>query len=217
MKTISKQKTLILLLLILLIGGFIRVWKLDSIPWGFFCDEASIGYNSYTLATRGVDEFGTSWPLFFKAFGEYKSPIMIYTGIFFVKILGLSEFSIRSISAFYGILGIIAIYFLAKVLSNKNIGLFSALLLAISPWHIHFSRIAFEMMPFVFFTTMGLYFYIKYNTFRVHLLDLFLSIIFFNLAFYSYSPARIFIPLLILIKLKITLKHTFCPVCLEYF
>ena len=47
-------------------------------PPGFFVDESSIAYNAYTISQHGVDEYGTSWPLFFRAFGEYKNPVLIF-------------------------------------------------------------------------------------------------------------------------------------------
>src|SRR5882724_4423399 len=47
-------------------------------PVGFFVDEASIAYNAHTIAQSGTDEYGYTFPLYFRAFGEYKSPVYIY-------------------------------------------------------------------------------------------------------------------------------------------
>ncbi len=124
----------IILILILLTGIFLRIFDLTNNPSGFFCDEASIGYNAYSLITTGRDEWDQSWPIFFKSFGEYKSPIMTYSTIPFVAILGLNEFSVRLTSVFWGVVGIYAIYFLGQTIYNKKIGLFSALFLSISPF-----------------------------------------------------------------------------------
>ena len=46
-------------------------------PPGFSIDESSICYNAYTVSQTGRDEDGVSWPLFFRAFGEYKNPTLI--------------------------------------------------------------------------------------------------------------------------------------------
>jgi len=182
-----------ILFLIVLLGSILRIYKLGSIPNGFFCDEASIGYNSYSLLSKGVDEWGKAWPIFFKAFGEFKGPIMIYSTIPFVYLFGLNQFSVRLVSVIYGIVTIIAIYFLAKQLFNRQIGILSAFFLAISPWHIHFSRVSLEgLTPFVFFTILATYFWLKFIKDKKLC---YLSILFFCLAFYSYFPARIFIPL----------------------
>jgi len=195
---LKKHAILLILVGIILLGLLIRLYKLTEIPSGFFCDEASIGYNAYTILNYGTDEYGKSFPFFFQAFGDYKSPVQIYSTVPFIKIFGLSEFSTRLPSSIYGILSIIAIYLLAKELFRNQkhsswIGIFSALLLTISPWHIHFSRIAFEMMPFTVFSVFGLYFLLKAQKNKYFL---FLSITSFVVAIYSYFPARIFIPLL---------------------
>jgi len=181
------------LAIILLLAFLLRVINIDNNPAGFFCDEASIGYNAYSLLKTGQDEYGSSWPLFFRAFGEYKNPILIYSSIIPIYFFGLNEGSVRLTSAFYGVLGVLAIYLLARRMGGKKLGLWAALFLAISPWHLHFSRTALEgLMPFVFFTTLGAYFWLIY---RQENRDLFKAIFCFALALYSYFPARLFIPL----------------------
>jgi len=120
---------------------------------------------------------------------------MIYSTIPFVFLFGLTEFSVRLASVFYGVLAIIAVYFLGQSAKNHRLGLAAALFLAISPWHIHFSRIAFEITPFVFFATLGGFYWLKHWVNKKEL-NLFLSIFCFVLALYSYFPGRIFIPLL---------------------
>jgi len=57
-----------ILFLILILGFFLRIVNLQNLPHGFFCDEASIGYNAYSLLKTGKDEHGKPWPLFFQAF-----------------------------------------------------------------------------------------------------------------------------------------------------
>lgn len=179
-----------------------RFYNLSNNPYGFFCDEASIGVNAYSLLKTGKDEWGHSWPLFFKAFGEYKSPIQTYTAVPFVAFGGLNEFSVRSVSVLYGLLGIVAIFFLGKSLYQAKIGLLSALLLAICPWSVHISRNSLEgLMAFVFFTTIGLYFWHEYFKKSDKYLLLLLAPTSFILALYSYFPARIFIPPLTLFLL----------------
>lgn len=89
------MRTTTALVCIVILGFTIRIWNLSEIPAGFFADEASIGYNAYTMLTKGTDEYGSNYPLFFRAFGEYKSPVQIYATIPFVALFGLNEFSVR--------------------------------------------------------------------------------------------------------------------------
>jgi len=150
----------------------------------------------------GKDEWGHAWPLFFKAFGEYKSPIQTYTAIPFIALGGLNEFSIRSVSVLYSLLGIVAIFLLGRSFYDSKTGLTSALLLAICPWSVHISRNSLEgLMAFVFFTTIGLYFWHEYSKKNSKYHIILLAVISFALALYSYFPARIFIPPLILFLL----------------
>jgi len=205
----TKKYTFFILFVIVLFGFLIKVYRLSDIPSGFFCDEASIGYNAYSVLHYGKDEYGKPLPFFFQAFGEYKNPIQIYSTVPFIAILGLNELSVRLPSVIFGTTAIIAIYFLTKELmpkwKNKRIvALIAALFLAISPWHTHFSRASFEgIMPFILFTTLGLYFFLRS---QINIRALYLSVVAFALAIYSYFPARIFIPLLGLSMVVIYVK-----------
>ncbi len=58
------------------------------------------------------------------------------------QILSPGEFALRLPSLLFGLGGIIAIYFLASRLFDKRIGLVSALLLALSPYHLFYSQMA---------------------------------------------------------------------------
>jgi 4-amino-4-deoxy-L-arabinose transferase-like glycosyltransferase len=195
-----------ILIAIIILAACLRLYRLDTVPPALFADEASIGYNAFTISRFGHDEFGQKLPVFFKAFGEYKGPVQIYTTVPFVWALGLNEWSTRLPSVLYGMLGVLVIYLLSKELfrqhsSGKLIALCSALLLAISPWHIHMSRISFEgLMPFVFFTTLGTYFFLKSsNNYKY----LFAAVLAFTFALYSYFPARIFIPAYVLFLIPV--------------
>ena len=63
---------------------------LSASPPGLYVDEASIGYNAWTIAHYGVDEHGIHLPLFFEAFGEYKNPIYVYAVAALVRFLPLT-------------------------------------------------------------------------------------------------------------------------------
>src|SRR3989344_3648253 len=89
----------IILILIIIVGGFLRMYQLHDNPPGFFADEASVGYNAYKIATTGKDEHGAVLPVFFQAFGEYKGPIQTYLTVPFITLFGLSELAVRLPSA----------------------------------------------------------------------------------------------------------------------
>ena len=54
-----------LLLAIVALGAILRFYDLASNPPGFYTDEASIGFNAYTILTSAQDEHGAFFPLFF--------------------------------------------------------------------------------------------------------------------------------------------------------
>ena len=115
------------LMAIIFLAIFLRVIFLNEVPNGFYSDEASIGYNAYSILKTGKDEHGMLLPLYFKAFGEYKNPVYIYSAIPFIKIFGLNEFAVRLTSALFGTLTVLFTYFLAKELFHKRVGLWAAL------------------------------------------------------------------------------------------
>src|SRR3990167_6572162 len=150
------------LLLIIILASLLRIWNLNNFPVGFNADEAAIGYNAYSLLQTGKDEYGSSFPLSFKSFGDYKPGMYFYFVIPFVATLGLNEWAVRLPSALLGIGTVVLIYFLAiEIFKDRSVGILAALFLAISPWHIHFSRGGWETNAATFFFTLGVYLFIK--------------------------------------------------------
>lgn len=133
------KKIVIILLFIILLGFFLRVYRIDNSPQSLYWDEVSIGYNAYSVLQTGKDEWGRVLLWFFEAFGEFKFPVAIYSTAISIKFFGLTDFAVRFPSAFFGALSIVAIYMLGKELFLKRkIALISAFLFAVSPWSIQF-------------------------------------------------------------------------------
>ena len=74
---------------------------------------------------------------------------------------GDSEFAIRSLSALVGTASIPLIYLVAKTLFTEPVGLYSALLLAISPLHVQYSQEARMRVLATFFILLGTYFQLR--------------------------------------------------------
>jgi len=186
----------ICLLAVVVLAAGLRTYGLKDLPAGLFCDEAGLGYNAFSIASEGTDENGRPWPILFWSFGvSYKNPAFIYAAVPLIKVLGLSEFSVRLTSALYGIGTVIAIFFLGRALMGAWVGLFAALFLAICPWHLHFSRIAFELIAFPFFFTIGVTAFVRYIQGRRTLPA---AMMCFGLCFYCYAIAYLFVPLFVI-------------------
>lgn len=181
-----KKITYILLGLIFVLGAFLRFYKLDQIPAHLNWDEAAAGYNAFTIANWGMDEYGNKFPIVFKSFGDDKRPVHVYITALIVKIFGSSDFTTRSASALLGSLSIIAIYFLVKRLTqSETSSLFAALFLALSPYSVHFSRGLWEANFALAFFLIGLSIFEK---------NLPLSTLSFGLSFFSYHAAEVVVP-----------------------
>ena len=200
MNFFTKNKMYILLFVIICIAAFLRLYRLNEIP-ALNADEASLGYNAYSLIKTGKDEHGNAWPLYFQSFNDYKPGLTVYLILPMVYFFGLTEWSVRFLPALIGVLTIPALYFLAKELVKgykstyvaHYMPLVAALVLAVSPWHIHFSRGAWEVNIATFFMVMGSLLFLRI---REHPRSLIGSIFFFVLALYTYHAARIVAPLL---------------------
>lgn len=195
MKFGSKQITLLVLTIIFLLGLSLRVFKLSTAPVSLWVDEAAIGYNAYSILKTGKDEFGTPFPLVFRSVGDYKAPLLVYTIIPAIAIFGLNEFGLRITVALVGALTIIVVFYLVNLLmKNEKIALLTSFLLAISPWHIKFSRATFEATLALFLVLLGTVFFLKaVKNGR----GLWVSSIFFALSLYAYHAERVFVPLLV--------------------
>jgi 4-amino-4-deoxy-L-arabinose transferase-like glycosyltransferase len=205
-----KKFTLIIFAAILILATVLRFYKLDKVPPSLNWDEIAAGYNAYTIANWGADEYGNKFPIVFKNFGDDKHPVHIYITALVVKIFGLSDFSTRASSAAVGVLSVFAIYFLAKELfKSETAGLLSALFLTVSPYAIHFSRGLWEANFALFFFTAGLasfFIGIRKNNWLVPL-----SFLFWGLSFFSYHSAKVVVPpvtlLLCIIHFKDLIKN----------
>lgn len=191
----KNSTTFFLLCTIFLVGLTVRAYRLGENPAGFFADEAAIGYNAYTLLTKGVDEYGKTFPFFFQSFGDYRLPVPIYSNIPLIAIFGLNEFAVRFTAAFFGTLTIIVLFFLSrKLFASSTIALLSAFFLAISPWHIHLSRFGAEYIYFPFWFSLGIYLFLVGLEKRKILL---LSFFVFGISLYTYYPALFTVPLFV--------------------
>ncbi len=187
------------LAVVLVLGAAVRSVGIGENPPGFFADEASAGYNAYTILRDGVDEHGESWPVHFEAFGEYKLPVYIYSLVPFIAALGLTEIAVRITSAAYGVLAIGAVFLLASTaLKSRTAGLSAAFFLAVMPWHIHYSRTGLgELVTFVPLLAIALYLFIR--GMRGNSGFLLVSAIAFGLTAYTYRAAWVVLPALLAI------------------
>lgn len=198
----------VFLILVIALAFFLRVYKLGSYPVGFLWDEAALGYNAFSILRTGRDEYGQLLPLIFKSFGDYKPGFYVYLTVPSILVFGLNEFAVRLPSALLGSLTVMVFYFLVKeslrkgfTQIGKRIGadlfpIICSVLLAISPWHIMFSRGAWELNVMLFEFVFGFYLLAKYFNNKKNNFLIF-SILFFILTLFTYQSAKFLLPLLL--------------------
>jgi len=188
-----KQKYI--LTLVILVAALLRLVGLGAYPVGFTPDEASFGYDAWSLLQTGQDQWGGNWPLVFKSFGDGKLPLQVYLLIPSIALFGLTEFAVRLPNAIFGVLAVWAIYLLVKrIFKNKQLALMSAFLLAISPWHIPLSRGAFEANLTTFLMPIGIYWFFKIKDNPRYI---YFSALALGLNLFSYHSARLVTPLIV--------------------
>ncbi len=195
----------IIFILIIFLASFLRLWQLGQVPPSPDWDEAALGYNAYSILQTGRDEYGKFLPVVLRSFDDYKPALYTYLTIPFVKVFGLNVLAVRLPSAIFGILTVLTGYFLVKELfGNRKIAFATMFLLAISPWHIQFSRIAFESNVGLAFNVFAIFLFLK--GLKKPWLLLFSAFI-AGLNFYTYQSEKVFTPLIFLALLIIFRKE----------
>jgi len=202
----KKIEILILFFVLIFAIGF-RLFLLDKMPFELFGDEVDVGYHAYSILRTGEDYTGHFLPSYITSFSEPRASLFIYATVPFVAVFGLNEWGVRLGAMFFGVLDVFLIYiFIRNLFSNKALALIAAFVLAITPWHIQYSRISYEVTLLMALILSGTIFFFK--GFKNHKWVI-VSAILFALTFYTYSTASLFSPLLILLLVIIFRKQFF--------
>ena len=193
MDLIKNRKYIIILLAILSIACFFRLWELDSIPPGLYPDEAING-------NQAITEFGK---IFYPENNGREGLFINLIGLSF-SIFGVSVLSFRLVPALIGTSTVLGLYLLTRELfsvyyndenRSRIIALFSSFFLAVSFWHINFSRIGFRAILVPFVLTFSFYFLFK-SIRTKKIWNIVLAGIIFGLGFHTYIAFRVAVLLL---------------------
>jgi len=133
-------------LVIAAVAAVLYVWNVRSNPPGFHVDESSVAYNAHLIATTGKDEHGEPWPLFFRAFGEYKNPVYVYLLAAVFRVTGPSIAVARQSTAMLGLLAAVFMGWLALRMSRQWIVASFVLATAtLTPWLFELSHVVVEV------------------------------------------------------------------------
>ncbi len=187
----TSRGELCLLVLILLLGAFLRLFQLGKYPNGLNPEEARLGYRAGALLQFHKDEWNRSPSLIFTSFEDYQLPLPTYIILPLAKIFGLSQSIVRMPFAIMGIFALI--FFFGALISlypDRRMALWATFLLAVNPWGVFVSRIVSpEGLSFSLFL-IGLFFLLK----NKKVLYLLIASIFLALSLYSSKVAWFFLP-----------------------
>ncbi len=183
-----------LLIAILIIAAFLRLYNITQLPPGLYPDEAMNGNNALEALSTGPPAGG------FKVFypeNNGREGLFINIQAMFLKFLmpfnndNPEPWMLRLASAIFGILTVLGLYFLAKELfKSEKIALLSSFFLATSFWHINFSRIGFRAIMAPFFAVWAFYFLLKALNSDKYKLASVIGGISLGLGFHSYIAFR---------------------------
>ena len=156
------RKTFSLLVLIILLGAFLRFHSIGK--ESFWLDE---GYTALAIKKFDVNslirnsvERGQIIP---DDRYSYNSEVPAYFILLesWSKVFGISEFSLRSFSAMFGVLSLIAVFYLANYLFDKKIALISTLLASINLTLIYYSQEARNYSYLLFLSLISIILLLK--------------------------------------------------------
>lgn len=147
---LRSRGALILLGVIILLGSFLRIYRLgDDDLWTDEIFTALFSRGDNSLVAVVTNPLSTPIP---------SLPLWFLVTHLFVVVLGESEFIVRLPAAIFGLLGIVVSYQAAKAMFGREVGLSTAFLLAISPFHIRHSQEARYYPAVLLFSILGLFF-----------------------------------------------------------
>jgi len=196
---------------IIFVAILLRFWQLGNVPISPNWDEVALGYDAYSLLLTGKDEYGKFLPVVLQSFDDYKPALYSYLAIPSVLLLGLNTIAVRLPSAIFGVIGVIATYLLVKTLfenykHKEPLALIASFLMAISPWSIQFSRVAFESNVGNVLNILTALFFVK-GLKKPWLLSV--SALCAALSIYVYQSEKVFTPLLVLILVGVYASKLF--------
>lgn len=187
----------IILVLILLLALFLRLYKSGVIPPGIWFDEAQNGNEVLRIL------HGNPLEVFIPRLTMMPA-MYFYIAAFFTEIFGVNIEALRLVSVITGVLSIAAFYYLCRyIFKDKTLALAGAFLMATSRWHITFSRVAFLGMLTLLLAIICFYFYLKAIN-EGGKINAVLSGLAMGMALYTYSGAN-FIPIVVVLHILFSL------------
>ncbi|MDO8677370.1 MAG: glycosyltransferase family 39 protein [Acidobacteriota bacterium] len=155
MTTVTRRIRVAAVVLVVAATAAVYATRLSFAPIYLVHDEIKFSLQAISVAHDGRDLNGRFLPVYFSepAFTAGRDPMMIYATALALLVLPLSEAAVRLPTALVGVLNVLLMLVLARTLFKSDaVALAAAGMLALSPGHFIFSRMALSVLyplPFV--------------------------------------------------------------------
>ena len=196
----------VLPIILLLLGGALRLLFLDEVPSGMHQDESTVAWNAFAVLHEGMDSAGNYFPVYMSDWGDGHSALYVWLLIPLLALNGghLNPFVSRLPQAIVSIFTLWIVYSMIKRLFGKTAGLWSLFVLAVCPWHIMMSRWGLDANLAPGFLIFGLYFFIRGLEQKKFLL---LSGFFYGLSLYAYAVIWPIVPVMLILQILYCLVY----------
>lgn len=162
------------LVVVILLSIILRFHNLETVPkWDF--DE---GYNmrySYDLLQGKLLWFAIKYTFI------PHPPLFILAYALVIKLLGVGVYTIRLLTASYGVLTTIILYYAGRELFNPKVGLIASFIYASAPEVVFWNRIGFANNQLILLSAIAFYFLARYSK-TLEPIHLYLSCLFTGLS-----------------------------------
>lgn len=191
----NRRLEIALVVAIMLLAAFLRLYDLGSEPTGLHGDEAELGL----LARNIVHGNFNNLPLLYPGPWYFVPSMVSYLIAPGIALFGDDSVTgLRFTTAVFGILTVFFMYLLLRLLFKSRTALVGAALLAVSDVHIQFSHYTQGTEQIALCMTAGFYFFFKGLRSKRYL-DFVWSGLFAGFALYSYPTSRLIAILFVLL------------------
>ncbi len=145
-----RRSVLFLLFLILALAVFLRFYRIDA--QSLWNDEGT----SAALALRDLPTITRD------AAHDIHPPLYYWLLHFWVRLWGVSELALRSLSALLGVGAVALVFLIGEALFGVQVGLLAALLAALSPFQVYYSQETRMYMLLAAVACLGTYALVRY-------------------------------------------------------
>lgn len=190
-------------------GAMFYVTRLQFAPIYLMHDESQFALQAQAIAATGHDLSGRWFPLYFTEpeFPAGRDPVIIYATALVLKVLPLSESSVRLATSFVGVLNVVLMFVVGRrVFKSDRLGVIAAILLALTPAHFMRSRLALSPLYSIPFILAWLWWLARYVE-QPERRTLGVSAAWLGLGLYTYLACMVMMPVYLLLTATVAFRH----------